>query len=1087
MDDHVGQQLGNYRLIQLLGQGNWASVYLGEHIHLGIQAAMKVLHEPLANQDVQGFLTEARIIARLRHPHIVQVLDFGVEGTTPFLIMDYAPGGNLRKLHPQGTQLPLATVASYVKQLAEALEYAHGEQVIHRDIKPENILLGRYHEVLLSDFGIAISASSLRSQPTQDTAGTIAYMAPEQIQGHPLPASDQYALGVVVYEWLSGERPFQGTATEVAIKHTLVPPPSLCEKVPALPPEGEDVVLRALAKDPRLRFASVKDFATALEEASRATSSERTQLMPPSEVLAGGGHGSDQLKGRSHHLPAPVTSLIGREQDVANACALLQRAEVRLVTLTGTGGIGKTRLGMEVAHCQLDAFADGVCFVPLAPISDPAFVLAAIAQALGIKEAGERPLLDLLKTFLQDKHLLLLLDNFEQVLAAAPVLSDLLAGCPDLKILVTSRAVLRIQGEHEFPVPPLALPDLARLPQSEDLVQYPAVALFLQRALAVKPDLSVTKANMRAIAEICARLDGLPLAIELAAVRIKLLPPPALLRRLEHPLHVLTSGAQDTPARQQTLRNTIAWSYHLLDGDQQRLFRRLCVFLGGCTLETIESICGALGDEAFPVLDATASLIDKSLLQQTEQEEEEPRFVVLETIREYGLEALAESQELERTRRAHAGYYLNLAEQAEPELGGPRQAAWLERLEREHDNLRAVLRWSLEQGEASKDGQYMELALRLGGALRRFWIVHGHISEGRNILEQALAASEAVRASVRAKALLAAAHLAAVQGDYERTEALCQESLHLYRELGDQSGIARSVYLLGEAAWTTGNMATARSLIEETLALRREMDDREHLAYSLYSLALLESSQGEYARARTLFEESSSINSELGNKRGIAISLMELASTLFVSQGDPAMVRSLLEEALALFKEVGDKEGLAASLCLSGQIALSQGDTVTAHRLAGESQVLYREMAHRHGTASSLALLARVALFQGDDTAARSLYEESLALAREVGHKELIASGLEGVANVVAAQGEPAWAAQLWGAAESLRIATGMPLPPVERASYEQAVAAARDHLGERLFAASWAEGRSMTPEQALAEHGKIVSPTSTVRNALAT
>ena len=273
--------------------------------------------------------------------------------------------------------------------------------------------------------------------------------------------------------------------------------------------------------------------------------------------------------------------------------------------------------------------------------------------------------------------------------------------------------MLRIQGEHEFPVPPLALPDLARLPQSEDLVQYPAVALFLQRALAVKPDLSVTKANMRAIAEICARLDGLPLAIELAAVRIKLLPPRALLRRLEHPLQVLTGGGQDVPPRQQTLRNTIACIYHLLDGDQQRLFRRLFVFLGGCTLETIESICGALGDEAYPVLDATASLIDKSLLQQTEQEEEEPRFVVLETIREYGLEALAESQELERTRRAHAGYYLNLAEQAEPELGGPRQAAWLERLEREHDNLRAVLRWSLEQGEASKDGQYMELALRL--------------------------------------------------------------------------------------------------------------------------------------------------------------------------------------------------------------------------------------------------------------------------------------------------------------------------------------------------------------------------------------
>lgn len=1077
MADRVGQQLGNYHLVKLLGRGNWASVYLGQHLYLNTQAALKVLDGQLADPEVEAFLSEARMIARLRHPHIVQVLDFGVEGATPFLVMDYAPGSNLRQRYPQGTRLPLDTVVTYVKQVAGALQYAHQEKVIHRDIKPENMLLGQYNEVLLSDFGIAILAQSSHSELAQDTAGTIAYMAPEQIQAHPSPASDQYALGIVVYEWLRGERPFDGTPMEIAIKHALVPPPSLMEKVPGLPLEVEHVVLRALAKEPRSRFASVKDFATALEEASQATLSERTQLVLPAEVLARGEHNSNQLQGRSHHLPAQITSLIGREQDVAKACALLQRADVRLVTLTGTGGIGKTRLGLEVAHCQLDAFDDGACFVPLATISDPAFVLDAIAQALGIKEAGERPLLDLLKAFLEDKHLLLLLDNFEQVLAAAPALSDLLAGCPHLKILVTSRAVLRIQGEYEFPVPPLVLPDLAHLPEHEQLVQYPAVALFIARAQSIKPDFVATPASARVIVKICARLDGLPLAIELAAMRIKLLPPQALLQRLEHRLTVLTGGTRDVPARQQTLHNTIAWSYQLLDDREQRLFRRLCVFVGGCTLEAIESISGALGDEASLVLDGVASLIDKSLLQQTGQEAQEPRLVVLETIREYGWEALAESQELESTRRAHVRYYLNLAEQAEPELGGPQQAAWLVRLEREHDNLRAALSRAVEQEAARKDGQHMELALRLAGALRRFWLVHGHISEGRNILEQALAASEGVEAPVRAKALLAAAHLAAVQGDYERTEALCRESLQLYRELADRSGIARSLYLLGEAAWTTGDTAKARALFEEALALRRELEDRERVAYSLYSLALLERSQGEYARSRTLFEESLSMNRELGNKRGIAILLMELAGTLFVSQGDHARVRLLLEEALALYKEVGDKEGLAASLCLTGQIALSEGDAVAAHRLAEESQGLYREMMHRHGIASSLALLARVAVFQGDYTAARSLYEESLALAREVGHKELIASGLEGMASVVAVQGEPAWATQLWGAAESLRIASGMPLAPVERAGYEQAVAAARDRLGERLFAAGWAEGRNVTPEQALAAQGQKPAP----------
>jgi predicted ATPase len=734
-----------------------------------------VLHGQLTGQDEQGFLTEARIIARLKHPNIVQVLDFGVEGAMPFLVMEYAPGGNLRQRHPRGTQLPLATIVSYVRQISEALQYAHQGRVIHRDLKPENMLLGRRNEVLLSDFGIAAVIHSSLSQQTQNAAGTIVYMAPEQIQAHPSPASDQYALGIVVYEWLSGDCPFQGTAMEIAIKHTLAPPPSLTEKVSTITLEVEQVVVRALAKDPELRFASVQAFAAALEEASRVTSSGQTQLVPPSEPLMDTERSSDQSKDRLHNLPVQVTSLIGREQEVAAACSLLHRPEVRLVTLTGTGGIGKTRLGLEIADCLFDVFADGVCFVPLGPISNPTLVVAAIAQALGIKEARGHPLFDLLKSFLRDKHSLLLLDNFEQVVAAASLLSELLATCLYLKIVVTSRAVLHIQGEHEFPVPPLALPDMAHMPGSEALAQYPAIALFLQRALAVKPDFAATSANMRAIAEICARLDGLPLAIELAAARIKLLPPQALLQRLEHRLQVLTSGAQDVPARQQTLRNTLAWSYQLLDADQQRLFQRLSVFVGGGTLEAIESLCQALGDGTLPVLEGVASLMDQSLLQQTEQEGEEPRFIMLETIRAYALESLVASGEGEAARQAHAAYYLTLAEESERELGGPRQAIWLKRLEREHDNLRAAMDWSLKQGKDKNETQrHMEIALRLGGALRRFWQMHGHLKEGQTFLESALSASEGivVSARARAKTLLAAGTLASIQNDYDRVEAL---------------------------------------------------------------------------------------------------------------------------------------------------------------------------------------------------------------------------------------------------------------------------------------------------------------------------
>src|SRR5258706_2926289 len=701
-----------------------------------------------------------------------------------------------------------------------------------------------------------------------------------------------------------------------------------------------------------------------------------------------GDHMIDQLKTRFHNLPGQLTPLIGRAQEIQAVCSLLRQPAVRLVTLTGPGGVGKTRLSLQVATELIDEFADGVCFVPLAPIRDPDLVASTLAQALGLKETNEQPLRDLLKASLQNKRLLLLLDNFEQVLAAAPRLSDLLADCPHLKILVTSRAVLHLRGEHEFPVPPLALPDFTHLPESEALAEYAAVALFLECARGVKPDFELPPANSRAIAEICIRLDGLPLAIELAAARSKLLPPQALLARLRHRLHVLTSAARDVPLRQQTLRHALAWSYDLLDTQEQRLFRCLSVFVGGCTLEAVESLSMALGEMPADVLDEVASLMDKSLLQQTAQEGEVPRLVMLETIREYGLEALSASGEMESIRQAHAAYYLRLAEQAELELGGPQQAAWLEQLEREHDNLRAALQWSLEPVEDEEDGQHREIALRLAGTLWMFWWVHGYLSEGRTFLERALAAREGSEASsIGAKALFAAAHLAFVQSDYERAEALCEESLALYRELGDQRGIAFSLGILGNVAWVRSNTSKARSLTEEALALFREADDKEYMAYSLFSLALVARSQGEHARACALFEESVAIHRELGNKRGIAHSLSQLAQALFDSQADQARVRSLVEECLALSKEVGFKEGIAAAQCLLGQLALSQSDLATARSQVEESVVLYKEMGHRHGTAESLAVLGKVVAAQGDYAAARRLYEESLTISGEMGQK----------------------------------------------------------------------------------------------------
>jgi predicted ATPase/class 3 adenylate cyclase/tetratricopeptide (TPR) repeat protein len=787
------------------------------------------------------------------------------------------------------------------------------------------------------------------------------------------------------------------------------------------------------------------------------------------------------LDSRPNNLPVQLTPLIGREKEVAAVQNLLQREDVRLVTLAGPGGTGKTRLGLQVAAELSDLFPDGVYFVNLAPISDPDFVVPTIAQTLDLKEIGDQPLLDLLKGYLRDKHILLLLDNFEQVVSAASLAVELLAACPQLKVIVTSRVVLHVRGEQELLVPPLAVPDPKRLPDLVSLSHYEAVELFVSRAQAVKPEFQLSKTNAPAIAEICASLDGLPLAIELAAARIKLLPPQALLARLSQRLAVLTSGPRDAPARQQSLRNTIAWSYNLLEAQEQRLFRRLAVFVGGCTLEAIEAVCIALETSTLTMstLDSVASLIDKSILQQTEQEGEQPRLVLLETIREYGLEALETSGEMEVTRRAHATCYLAMAEKAEPELGGLQQDVWLERLEREHENLRAAMQWSLEPGE---DGQRREMALRLGGALRQFWIVHGHLSEGRNFLERALVESKGVPESVQVKAFVTAANLANHQSDNDRTEALAQKSRALYQELGDTQGIAFSLRLLAGVAGRRGTLPAARMLNEEALALFREVGDKEGAAWSLHNMGLLAAALGDYAEARALLEESLAFHREVGNKAGMAHALWALASALFDFQGSPSTIRALLEESLALSGEVGDKEASGSFFSLSGKLALSQGDIATARRLLEKSLAINREIGNREHTADTLFHLARVEVYQGDNVAAHALYEESLAMAARGGDsKGLIPSCLEGLAEVVAAQGEFSWAARLLGTAEDLREALGTPLPPVDRAAYERSVTATRAQLGEQTFAAAWAEGRSKTVEQALAAQGSTIAPVSTL------
>jgi predicted ATPase/DNA-binding XRE family transcriptional regulator len=752
----------------------------------------------------------------------------------------------------------------------------------------------------------------------------------------------------------------------------------------------------------------------------------------------------------AHNLPTPSTLLIGRDREVAAVCARMRRADVRLLTLTGPGGVGKTRVALQAGADLLDTFADGIYLVALAPIRDPDLVIPTIAQTLGVKEIGGKPLIARLKGELRDKRLLLLLDNFEQVLDAAPQIAELLMMAPGMKVLSTSRASLHLSGEHEYIVPPLALP-----PPIDDrrstgekgadgvvggrwsmVGQYAAVQLFVARTQAMLPDFALSPENVLAVTEICRRLDGLPLAIELAAARGKLLAPQALLARLVDRLALLTSGARDLSERQQTLRATIDWSYDLLSDAEQILFRQLAVFVGGCTLEAAEAIASELRIEnqelrkaahdqsllnsQFSILNLIEALLGKSLLL-LEGADGEPRFTMLETIREYALERLETSGEVDMIRRRHARFFLALAEDAAPKLYGAEQGAWLDRLEREHDNLRAALAWS----RSEDDGV---MGLRLAAALGRFWYVRGYFGEGRRRLEEGLTRSPDAPADVRVHALDWAAEFAVIQSDTAAARAMYEAGAALCRKTGYTSGLASALYGLAWLLLDLGDYPSAQIYAMDSVSILRKTSEVWGLAFATFTYAFV-------------------------------------ADAL----GDEATARANAEESLALFRSAGDTWNLAGPLSILGNLALRQGDHAAASERYEQGLALWEEMGDKPGISWGLRNLGAVAQAQSDHARAARLLAESLVVLQELGHKD-IAWSLAGLAEAVAGLGQPARAARLFGAAEALREASGAAIFPVDRANYDGAVAVARAQLDDATFDAAWATGWAMTLEQAIAE-----------------
>jgi predicted ATPase/class 3 adenylate cyclase/DNA-binding CsgD family transcriptional regulator len=691
-----------------------------------------------------------------------------------------------------------------------------------------------------------------------------------------------------------------------------------------------------------------------------------------------------------HNLPAQSTAFIGREHQVQAIQEVLLRPETRLVTLTGPGGAGKTRLALQVAAQVLDSFPDGVYFVPLASVTDPDLVPSAIARVLDVRESPGRPVLAALADALRRQQLLVLLDNFEQVIDAAAAIAALLGAAHRVKALVTSRAPLRLYGERSVAVPPLALPDRRASPTSAHLAQFEAVRLFVDRAQAAQLDFALSDENAADIAEICHRLDGLPLALELAAARIRSLPPGALLRRMERRLPLLTGGARDLPVRQRTLRDAISWSYDLLEPAEQTLFRRLAVFRG-FTLEAAETVGGDPRSGAtsvasplsdLDVFEGVASLVDKSLLRQDEGVGGQPWYVMLETVREFALERLEESGEADAVHRRQAQAALELAERSESMLVGPEQATWFARLEQEHDNLRSALRWSQEHGPA-------ESALRLGATLGALWRVRGHLSEGHDQLTRLLRLpATSAHPALRAKVLGRLGLLLLRQGDYPSARAVLDESRRIQRHLGDDRAMAETCVGLGWVASAEDDYAAARTALEEGLEIGRRVGDRRSVAHALNGLGWIATDQGEHAAARVL-----------------------------------------LEEALAVFRALADTSGIADCLIHLGWALQAQGKTLEARRLLGESLVIGWELRDR----------------------------------------ELFADALDTCATSLRAEGDITGAACLLAAAHAQREIVGVRVSPSNLAAFERDLASMRASLGDQAFAEAWADGRAMSPEQAIA------------------
>jgi predicted ATPase len=1027
--------VGPYLILGRLGAGGMGEVFLARDPRLERDVALKMLPAEVSRDEerMSLFRSEALALAAINHPNIATIFGFEEsEAGVLALVLERVEGVTLDDRLGDGA-IPLQEALSVCAQIAEALEAAHARGVVHRDLKPRNVMLGARGLVKVLDFGLARHAgrSVTKSKPetranrlssqtgspdetrrTEDSTGTAisgtpSYMSPEQIHGLAEDErTDVFAFGCVLYKCLTGRSAFAGaTAKEVwdAILHTT---PDWTLLPPGTPQRVRQLLGNCLEKEPSRRLASMRAARLEIEEALgiRRASALRT-----------GEHVAAAL----HHLPHQPTPFVARKRTVEECLGMLRTT--RLLTITGVGGVGKTRLAMRLAEMLVNDFSDGVWFVDLASVTDSERVPEVVAAALGIAEEPGRSAINAVTRHLTGRRALIVLDNCEHLLGACGELARaLLVATPDVKLIATSREGLGVPGESTYPVPSMSVPDARQLQDLEVIRAAEAVQLFVDRAVLVRPDFVLDDEQAPAVAEICRRLDGIPLAIELAAARMRVLSVQQILARLHDRFRLLAGGRASLP-RHQTLRASIQWSYDQLTADEQRLLRIVSVFAGGWTLEAVTA-CGEDWDE-FQVLDLLTRIVEKSLVIVERHDREDTRYRCLETVRQYGEELLIERGEVQGARCLHRDWLLTLAERAAEHKSGPDQEIWHDRLETEIDNLRVALEWCRE------DPQGAEPALRLAAALHWFWAIRGYFREGRQWIAEILARTPFPPSPTLAQVLMGAGNMAWRQDDLEAARPYYEQCLEVRRKIGDEHGIAGVLGSLGNVAQSLGEWHEARSLFEQALEISRRDGHKSWQGTSLTCLGNVSRYLGDFEIARRYLEDAVSITNETGNRVGEAIALQSL--------GD-------------LLTDVGDIEG--ATSCLDRSIAMQA------------------KLGDHHSHANARLGLAAVAVRQGDPARSRPLFEMALRALHDLGSRLQLAFGLEHLARLLMLEQNAAGAAHMLGAADALREAVRSPVPPSRVAELERTIASAREAMGQEAYRLEWERGRQLTPEQAIEE-----------------